>query len=89
MNLSNLRLPEKDSAAFRGVKTSFQTFIGTFLIIPISNLFMKLWAVPGVPEAVQNWLIDYFVLIGGTIGISSGITAFVWNLLLRKDVKTY
>lgn len=93
MNLStfiqNIHMPAKDSATTRGIKTSAQAFIGTFLIIPITNLIVKLWATPGVPEIVQAWLMDYFVLIATSLGISSGIVAFVWNIVLRKDVKTY
>lgn len=87
--MDNLRLPEQDSATRRGLKTSAQAFIGTFLVIPISNLIIKLWAIPGVPEVVQAWMMDYFVLIATSLGISSGLVAFVWNVLLRKDVKTY
>ena len=89
MNLSNISLPQQDSATRRALKTTAQTFIGTFLVIPITNLALKLWSTPGVPEVVMNWLMDYFVLIAGSLGVTSGLVAFAWNMVIRKDVKTY
>lgn len=79
----------KDTAVWRGVRTAIQSVPGF-----ITGLFTVVWAVPGVQEAVSDYLSDnlpglialFFV---GVLPASviAGVIAFVWNAR-RKDVKT-
>ena len=83
-----MRLPSKDSAAWRGVITSLQGFVGS---IPV--LVVGLWAatktVPGCNEVVVKFIYDNIVLIAGSFGVSSGVVSTAWNVFFRKDVKNY
>ena len=73
----------QDSAAGRGVKTIVQTIIGS-----IVGLALAVWAVPGVPGAVTNYISGHIVEILLLVGIPSGVASFVWNLL-RKEVPNF
>lgn len=81
-----MRLPEQDSAVGRGLKTTVQAIIG-FMI----GLVVVVWAVPGVPAAVLQYVQHNWVSIALTFGIPSGVASFVWNKFFRSDseVKTY
>ena len=83
-----MNLPSQDSATGRGIKTIVQTMVG-FAV----GLGIAIWQVPGVPDVIMNYLQNNFAQVLLTIGLpvalSSGITSFLWNLILRKSVKTY
>ena len=69
-----------DTALIRGVRTTIQAVIGFFV-----GLFVVVWAVPGVPEAVISYLQTNWVSLALTFGVSTGTASFVWNLF-RKNV---
>lgn len=69
-----------DSAVMRGVRTGLQAVIG-FVV----GLFATVWAVPGVPTAVTNYLSHNVVQLALVFGVPAGVAGFVWNAL-RKDV---
>lgn len=83
-----MNLPSQDSATGRGLKTTAQAGIGTLLLTGLAKLAVDVWNVPGVPEIVVKYLQDNLILIASAVGISSGLTAFVWNLF-RPRVETY
>jgi hypothetical protein len=72
----------QDNAVVRGIRTAIQAIIGAFV-----GLVLVVWAVPGVPEAVGNYLLDNFIPVALAVGIPSGLAGFIWNAL-RKDVPT-
>jgi hypothetical protein len=78
-----MKLPNQDSATGRALKTAAQAAIGF-----VTGLAFVVWAVPGVPEAVINYVKDNIVQVMIFVGVPSGITSFVWNLF-RKDVRNY
>lgn len=76
------KLLKGDTAVWRGVRTAVQAVIGF-----VTGLVAVVWAVPGVPQAVNNYLSGHVVQLAVGFGLSSGVAAFIWNAL-RKDVKT-
>lgn len=76
------KLLKGDTAVWRGVRTAIQAVVGFFV-----GLIATVWAVPGVPEAVNNYVSGHIVQLAVAFGVSSGVAAFIWNAL-RKDVKT-
>ncbi len=83
-----MELPKQDSATGRGLKTIVQTMVG-FTV----GLGIAIWQVPGVPDVIMNYLqanfLQVFLTIGVPVALSSGVTSFLWNLILRKSVTTY
>ena len=87
--MNNLRLPQTDSATFRGLITALQALI-TFSV----GLILAIWQVPGVSKAATDfvWVNGPTTLaaIGIPLIIGTGIVSFLFNLLLRKGtVATY
>lgn len=60
----------------KGVRTGIQAIIGSLI-----GLVAVVWAVPGVPEAVVEYAKTNWLPILLTIGIPSGIVAWVQNKL--------
>ena len=60
----------------KGVRTGIQSMIGA-----VVGLVVVVWAVPGVPEAVGNYLQTYWLPILFGIGIPSGFVAWLQNRL--------
>ncbi len=87
--MNNLRLPQKDSATFRGLITALQALV-TFII----GLILAIWQVPGVPKAFLDFVWNNAPSLLFTLGISSsigvGIISFLSNYFFRKGtVPTY
>jgi hypothetical protein len=87
--MNNLRLPETDSAAFRGLVTALQTFI-TFLI----GLLLTIFQVPGVSKAAGDYILFYgpnvLFSLGIPLVIGAGLVSFFYNFLFRRGmVSTY
>lgn len=82
MDLKN-SLPAQDSAVGRALKTFAQAIIG-FVI----GLLITVWTVPGVPDAVWVYVKNNLGQILLLVGVPSGATSLVWNLL-RKNVENY
>lgn len=78
-----MRLPAQDSSTGRALKTFAQAFIG-FLV----GLFVVVWHVPGVPQAVLNYLQTNAIQFALYFGVPAGVVAFVWNYF-RKDIVNY
>lgn len=72
----------KDTAVWRGVRTAIQAAIGL-----VVGLIATVWAVPGVPEAVESYMASNVFQLALSVGVPAGIAGFVWNWL-RRDVKT-
>lgn len=85
--MNDLRLPKQDSATGRGIKTGLQAVIGT-LVAFFVGLILAILNVPGVNEAILQYVQVHLVEVLLTIGIPAGLTGFVWNLL-RKGVSNY
>lgn len=70
----------KDGAIARGLRTAAQAIIGL-----VVGLVVVVWQVPGVPEAVTQYLQDNIIKLALAVGIPSGLAGYVWNLL-RSDI---
>ena len=86
--MNNLRGPNIDSAAGKGLMTALQSLI-SFLI----GLIVTVYQVPGVPDAIINFtynhLPEVLVNIGIPLIIGSGATSFIINYLFRKNIAAY
>lgn len=72
-----------DTAKGRGVRTAVQAFIGF-----VSGLIVTVLAVPGVSEAVFQYITDNlvnFLVLVGVPSAATGIVSWAWNIF-RKDV---
>lgn len=76
-------LPSTDGAPARGLRTALQAIIGAFV-----GLFLAIWAVPGVPEAVTKYISDNLAIVLLTVGVPSGVASYIWNIF-RKDVENW
>jgi len=78
-----MRLPQRDSATGRGLATVAQAIIGFGI-----GLFTVVWAVPGVPDAVINYVQGHIVELAIAFGISAGAVSSIWNWF-RPNIKNY
>lgn len=78
-----MNLPSQDSATGRGIKTAVQAIIGS-----IVGLLVTVWGVPGVPDAVLDFLQKNWLQLALLVGLPSGATSFIWNYF-RSNVKNY
>lgn len=76
------KLLKGDSAAWRGARTAVQAAIAF-----VTGLIATVWAVPGVPAAVNSYVSGHVVQLAVGFGLSTGVVTFIWNAF-RKDVKT-
>lgn len=67
---------EPKTPVVKGVRTAFQSIIGAVI-----GLIAVVWAVPGVPEAVVQYLQTNWFLILLSIGVPSGLVAWLQNRL--------
>lgn len=77
------KLFKGDTAIWRGIRTGIQALIGF-----CAGLVTTVWAVPGVPAAVEAYVSANFVELLVAFGFSTGLAAFIWNVV-RKDVKNF
>lgn len=77
-----MALVNKTTPEGKGVRTGYQAFFGSILAF-ITGLVAVVWAVPGVPEAVQTYLLDnaaqWALALGLTSGAFGGIIAYLQN----------
>lgn len=64
----------KTSPAGKGLRTAFQAIVGSLI-----GLVLAVWAVPGVPEVVTEYSASNWLPILLTIGVPSGIVAWIQN----------
>jgi precorrin isomerase len=64
------------SPSKKGLRTALQSIIGVAV-----GLVVVVWAVPGVPEAVIQYLTDNAIQIALVVGIPSGLVAWLQNKL--------
>lgn len=72
----------KDTAVYRGIRTGLQA-IAAFLV----GAVLVVWNVPGVPDALYNYVVTDTLQNLLSVGVLSGLAGFAWNAL-RKDVPT-
>lgn len=60
----------------KGVRTGFQSVVGAVI-----GLLVVVWGVPGVPEAVVEYLKANWLPVLVTIGVPSGFVAYLQNRL--------
>ena len=77
------KLLKGDTAIWRGIRTGVQALIGF-----LGGLLATVWAVPGVPAAVEAYINGHIVQLLVAFGFSTGLAAFLWNVA-RKDVKNF
>jgi hypothetical protein len=66
----------KNTPAGKGIRTAIQTVAG--LVI---GLVSVIWAVPGVPEAVIEYIRENALLIVASVSIPSGLVSYIQNKL--------
>jgi hypothetical protein len=76
-----------DTALVRGARTGIQGFIGTIVTFLV-GLVMAVWNVPGVPEALLNYVGNNLILVAAAVALPVGVVSFVWNLI-RPNVKNW
>ncbi len=81
--MADLKLPKQDSATGRALKSAAFAVSG-FVI----GLVYTVWAVPGVPAAVIDYVQKNAWQVLLTIGIPAGLLSFIWNFF-RKNVPNY
>ena len=64
------------SPKVKGLRTALQAIAGVAI-----GLILAVWAVPGVPEVVINYLAENAIQIALLVGIPSGLVAWVQNSL--------
>lgn len=64
----------KNTPAGKGLRTALQAVVGSAV-----GLVAVVWAVPGVPEAVVNYATQNWLPLLLTIGIPSGLLAWLQN----------
>lgn len=64
----------KTSPAGKGLRTALQSVAGSLV-----GLFVVVWAVPGVPEAVTDYTLTNWLPILLSIGVPSGFVAYIQN----------
>lgn len=62
-------------ALVRALRTAVQTAIGLAM-----GLVTAVWAVPGVPEVVTNYLYSNLVPVLVLVGVPAGVAAYIWNV---------
>lgn len=87
MNELNLRLPEKNTAT----RNSFEIVLKALAGFSI-GLIATIWAVPGVPEALADYLIKNWLQVALTIGLPGAIGTGLINLFFdwqKKNLRNY
>ena len=67
---------EPKTPVVKGVRTAIHSIVGSVI-----GLIVVVWAVPGVPEAVVNYLQANWLPILLAIGVPSGLVAWLQNRL--------
>lgn len=66
---------DKNTPVGKGVRTALQAIVGVVI-----GLVAAVWAVPGVPEVVQQYLLQNVVVVLLVfVGIPSGVVAYFQN----------
>lgn len=69
----------KNTPRAKGIRTGLQA-VGGFIV----GLFTVVWAVPGVPEAVTGYLLDNWLAVVASFGISTGLFAGLASWLQNR-----
>jgi hypothetical protein len=64
------------SPKVKGLRTAIQSMVGV-----VVGLAVVVWAVPGVPEAVIQYLTENAIQVALVVGIPSGVVAWLQNTL--------
>ena len=76
-----------DTALVRGIRTGIQGALGVLASFLV-GFILQVWNVPGVPEAVLDYLQAHLTDAMTSVGIGSGVAAFIWNAL-RSNIKNW
>lgn len=60
----------------KGIRTALQAMVGVLV-----GLVAVVWAVPGVPEAVIEYLRSNVIEVAVLVGIPSGVVAWIQNAI--------
>ena len=75
--------PSPNRTSFvKGLRTAAQAIVGACV-----GLFIVVWAVPGVPEAVVHYLQANAVGLLVSIGVPSGLASWGWNAIEASRAK--
>ncbi len=76
-------MSNKDTAVMRSLRVFVYAIVGF-----TTGLLATVWAVPGVPDAVRQYVAQNGPQLLLTFGLPTGLVSLVYNLL-RKDVRNY
>jgi len=63
----------------KGLRTAAQAIVGALV-----GLVIVVWAVPGVPAAVINYLSTNAIELLVSVGLPSGLVSWAWNVYEAK-----
>lgn len=72
----------RETAVYKGIRTGIQAILA-FLV----GAVLVVWNVPGVPEALYDYVVNDTFQNLASVGVLSGLAGFLWNAA-RKDVPT-
>lgn len=70
------------TSVVKGLRTAAQAIVGALV-----GLVIVVWAVPGVPSAVINYLSTNAVELLVSVGLPSGLVSWAWNVYEAKIAK--
>jgi hypothetical protein len=73
---NSMQPQEPKTPVVKGVRTGIQAIIGS-----VVGLVLVVWAVPGVPEVVVNYLQNNWLPLLLLVGVPSGLVAWLQNRL--------
>ena len=84
--MDDLRLPEKNTATRNSIEVALKALLGF-----ASGLIVVVWTVPGVQDAVSNYVRDNWMQVGAVVGVPSVFTGLInfffdWR---KKGVRNY
>ncbi len=81
-----MRFPEKNTATTNSLEVALKALVGF-----VSGLVVVIWAVPGVQEAVLDYVSNHWMEVVAIVGVPSVFTGLI-NLAMdwrKKGIRNY
>ena len=84
--MDNIRLPEKNTATRNSIEVALKALVGF-----VSGLVVVIWAVPGVQEAVVDYVTKNWMQVALAVGIPSAFTGLInfWFDWQKKGMRNF
>lgn len=67
---------DKSQPKVKGIRTAIQA-LAAFVV----GLFVTVWAVPGVPDAITQYLLAHWMELVASLGLSTGLAAGILSFI--------